>query len=118
MPKRPTNGDDKNIQLELIPTERTKSSMNARDITRANFKKQAILVNKLYTQIEAQLNNNQLTIDEIKKAGDLMRNLGIWNKNYWEGMSMVEQAEAEQIIALGGDVDFSTMSDEELREWI
>jgi len=118
MPKRPTNDDNKNIQLELIPTEKTKATMNAADITRANFLKQAAIVNKLYNQLNEQISQNSLSIDDIKKTADSVRNLGIWNKNFWEGMSLVEQQEAEKVIAIGGELDFSSMSDEELREWI
>lgn len=117
MAKRPTN-DNKNIQLELIPTEETKATFNAVDVTRSNFRSQAILIGKLYRQLNRQIDKGELSIDEIKKAGDTLRNLGIWNKTFWEGMTQVEMNEAEKIIAVGGEIDFSKMSDEELREWI
>lgn len=117
MSKRPTN-DSKNIQLELMPTEKTKADFNAIDVTRSNFRSQAILIGKLYKQLNQQIDRGELSIDDIKKAGDTLRNLGIWNKTFWEGMTQVEQNEAETIIAIGGDIDFSKMSEDELREWI
>lgn len=118
MPKRPTNDDNKNIQLELVPTESTRQKVKTADVTKAHFIKQSKIVGRLYDEIEREMKKENLTIDESKKVADSMRVLGIWNNNFWEGMTRVEQQEAEVIIASGGDVQFADMSDEELMQWV
>jgi hypothetical protein len=116
MPKRPTN-DSKSIQLELMPTETTRQKVKTADVTKAHFIKQSKIIGKLYDEIEREMKRGNLTIDESKKVADSMRVLGIWNDNFWEGMTKIEQQEAEVIIANGGEFDFDKMSVEELLEW-
>ena len=116
MAKRPTNDDNKNIQLELLPTEDTKLSINVAELTRKHYKHQSAIVMALYKHIARKL-QGELTVSECKQLGDLARNLGIWTGHFQENLTMAELKEAESIVAMGGEVDFSKMSVEELLEW-
>lgn len=115
MSKRPTNDDNKNIQLELMATEETKLALNVAETTRKHYKLQSAIIGKLYRQVNDHL-NDKLSVSESKQIGDLVRNLGIWTAHFYENLSLLEQKESEAIIALGmeGKIDISNMTEEEI----
>ena len=117
MSKRPTNDDNKNIQLELMATEETKRVFNLAEVTRKHYLIQAGIVGKLYNQATRHV-SSELTVAETKQLADTMRNLSIWLANFHENLSLVEQKEAEKVIALGDRIDPENMTPEQIRQWI
>jgi hypothetical protein len=119
MPKRPTKEDKNNVQLELFLTDETKNVLSTAGKTKKHYEHQSALAAKLYKHIKDKIVSADLTVAEIKQLADTLRNLSIWNKTFWEGMTAAEQAEVEKEMALGWDeTNFDSMSDEELAKWI
>jgi hypothetical protein len=117
MPKRPTNDDNKNIQLELVPTGQTELDFNLAEITRKHYRIQSSIVGKLYKQVDKHA-ASELTVAEAKQVADTIRNLSIWASNFHEKLTIVQQNEAEKIIALGGAMSYEDLTQEQKDQWL
>lgn len=115
---------DQNIQMELIPSEKSERAFDWRVMVMDHAVAQDKLYKGLYrllgNKVKSALEGNiDLSIAEIKQGLDGLRNAGSWTKQISEALQISEEALNNALIANSGNIiDVNAMTDEDLEKWI